>query len=171
MALRKETSTNTRKITVENARLIGAALEAIGRGKTVVLPLKGDSMRPLLKGGRDMARLCSVEIRKLKGESEFEAKLIQSDDVVLAEVEKGRYVLHRIIRVDGDRITLMGDGNRTPECCGREDVKAVAVSFCIGGRWYGARSPLLMFYSLVVLRIVRLARGLRGCLCRWSPRR
>lgn len=148
-----------RKISVDNALLIRAALEAMARGKSVVLPLKGDSMRPLLKGGRDKARL-TTSIPHLN-----------LGDVVLAQVGEGRYVLHRVVEMDGDRITLMGDGNKTPEYCRREDVKAVATDFCIRGRWIGVRSPLLRFYCKVILRIVRLVRGLRGCLCQWSPRR
>ena len=48
-------------------------------------------------------------------------------DVVVAWVEGRRYVLHRIIRIEGDRVTLMGDGNlKETEHCRLEDVKALA---------------------------------------------
>ncbi len=48
-------------------------------------------------------------------------------DVVLAWVEGNRYVVHRIIRIDGNRVTLMGDGNLVgTEHCSLSDVKAKA---------------------------------------------
>ena len=50
--------------------------------------------------------------------------LIDVGDVVLAWVDGCRYVVHRIIRIDGDRITLMGDGNLTTEHCALGDIKA-----------------------------------------------
>jgi hypothetical protein len=36
---------------------------------------------------------------------------LQVGHVVLACVEGCRYVVHRIIRIDGDQVTLIGDGN------------------------------------------------------------
>jgi hypothetical protein len=45
--------------------------------------------------------------------------------VVLAWVDGNRYVVHRIIKLDYDRVTLMGDGNvRGTEHCLLKDVKA-----------------------------------------------
>jgi hypothetical protein len=47
--------------------------------------------------------------------------------VILAWVNGTHYVVHRIIRIDGDHITLMGDGNIAgTEHCLRSDVKAIA---------------------------------------------
>ena len=48
-------------------------------------------------------------------------------DVVLAWVDDGRYVVHRIIRISGDEVTLMGDGNLAgTEHCRLADVNAKA---------------------------------------------
>ena len=48
-------------------------------------------------------------------------------DVVLAWVMPGRYVVHRIIRIDGEHVTLMGDGNLAgTEHCTIAGIKAIA---------------------------------------------
>ena len=47
---------------------------------------------------------------------------MKKGDIVLVRLP-GRYVLHRIIREEGQRLTLMGDGNlRGTESCTRADV-------------------------------------------------
>ncbi len=73
-------------------------------------------MRPFLEDGRDAAVL-----RK--------ATAVIVGEPVLAEIATGHFVLHRIIRVDGDDVTLLGDGNLVTEHCHRSDVKAQVVGF------------------------------------------
>lgn len=85
-------------------------------GKTVTLPLRGRSMRPFLEDGRDKALLIAA------GES-----LV--GDAVLAEIAPRQYVLHRIIRIDGQQVTLRGDGNFNVEHCRLADIKAKAIGF------------------------------------------
>lgn len=85
-------------------------------GKTAVIGLRGRSMRPYLEDGRDSAELIAADRLKLL-------------DVVLAEIRPGTYVLHRIVRIEGDHITLLGDGNLTTESCRARDVKARATAF------------------------------------------
>jgi len=47
-------------------------------------------------------------------------------DVVLAWVDEGHYVVHRIISIEGDSVILMGDGNlKGTEHCSTADIKAV----------------------------------------------
>ena len=55
-------------------------------------------------------------------------------DAVLAQVAPGTYVLHRIVRIKGDAITLCGDGNLTNEYCRRQDVIGFVVGFYRKGR-------------------------------------
>ena len=79
-------------------------LEEVGRilsgGQDVELLAKGNSMNPFIRGEID-----SVILRK------FPLEVLRIGDIVLARISNGIYVLHRIVRIDGDRITLMGDGN------------------------------------------------------------
>ena len=90
-------------------------------GHTVTINLRGFSMRPFLENDRDKALLTK-------------AKEIHKGDVVLAETAPKHYVLHRIINIDGDHITLRGDGNLLEEHCRREDVKGFAIGFYRKGR-------------------------------------
>ena len=52
---------------------------------------------------------------------------IKVGDVVLAWINGSRYVVHRIIRIEGDKVQLMGDGNLTSdEYCKVSEVAARA---------------------------------------------
>ena len=90
------------KVVVPNAILLGEVKSMLAEGKDVVIPTKGNSMLPFIRGGRDN---------------------------VLAEIREGTYVLHRVFALDGDTVTLMGDGNlRGVERCRREDIAGTAMS-------------------------------------------
>ena len=91
--------------------------------KTATINLRGRSMRPFLEDGRDKAILQLAE-----GDD------CHKGDAVLAEIAKGHYVLHRIDAVDGNNVTLMGDGNLGYEHCRKEDIRAKAVGFIRKGR-------------------------------------
>lgn len=94
--------------------IIDEVLRLVDEGVSVTLPVGGRSMLPFIVGGRD-----SVILRK--------ARRIAVGDVVLAWVEGRRYVLHRVIDIDGSRATLMGDGNIAgTERCPVGDIKALA---------------------------------------------
>ena len=91
---------------------IEEALRLVQKGVTVTFPVTGQSMLPFIIGGKE-----SVILHR--------PVLIAVGDVVLAWVDGNRYVVHRIINIDGDRVTLMGDGNvRGTEHCLLKDVKA-----------------------------------------------
>ena len=71
----------------------------IAQGRSVQFLLKGVSMYPLIRGGKDKIVLspCSPgELRPM--------------DVVLFRY-RGQHLLHRIIRRDGDLLTIKGDGS------------------------------------------------------------
>ena len=91
--------------------IIEEAIRLVREDVNVTLPVKGLSMLPFIIGGKE-----SVILHR--------PGLIDVGDVVLAWVDGCRYVVHRIIRIDGDRITLMGDGNLTTEHCALSDIKA-----------------------------------------------
>lgn len=86
------------RVTVPNETLLPEIARMVQEGMSVTLRGKGNSMLPFIVGGRD-----SIVLRK--------ADSLQTGDIVLAEIAEKRYVLHRIIALDGERITLMGDGN------------------------------------------------------------
>lgn len=94
--------------------MIDEAVALVRDGYSVTLPVNGRSMLPFIIGGRE-----SVILAPPAG--------LRRGLVALAWVEDRRYVLHRIERVEGDRVTLMGDGNLAGrEYCTVADVRAIA---------------------------------------------
>lgn len=84
----------------------------VAEGKQVVFTPTGVSMRPYIEGGVDSVTLVLPDD-------------LQVGDIVLAEVAPQHYVLHRIYALQGDAVTLMGDGNlQGTEHCTRSNVLA-----------------------------------------------
>ena len=63
-------------------------------GHDVTLRVRGVSMRPFLEDRRDKIVLTKPLRRPIVG------------DVVLAEIAQGKYVYHRIITMEDDKVTL-----------------------------------------------------------------
>ncbi len=103
-----------RKVIVPNNDLFDDVATMIASGERVTLLTKGQSMFPFIVGGRD-----SVELTKIDGE-------ISVGDILLAKIDNNRcYVIHRVIKIDGYRVTVMGDGNLVgTEQCLKSDVIA-----------------------------------------------
>ena len=102
--------------TVSDDEIIKSAIKLVHEGLRVTFPVKGYSMLPFIIGGKE-----SVDLVKPID--------IQVGHVVLAWVEGCRYVVHRIIQIDGDKVVLMGDGNIAGvEHCLLSDVAALAVN-------------------------------------------
>ena len=95
-------------------QIIQEAVRLVADGVSVTFPVKGRSMIPFIIGGRE-----SVVLQKPGN--------LQRGQVALARVGPDRYVVHRIIKAEPDRITLMGDGNiRGTESCTPSNVLAIA---------------------------------------------
>lgn len=89
------------------SELYTLAETAIAEGRSLTFPVRGDSMRPLLRPGRDSVTLSAP------------AEPCRVGDLVLTRAG-GRILLHTIIAVDpaGATVTLMGAGNlRQTETC------------------------------------------------------
>ncbi len=118
------------KVVVPNSILLGEVRSLLAEGKDVVIPTKGNSMLPFIRGGRD-----SVNLRRLD--------TLEVGDIVLAEIREGVYVLHRVFAVDGDAVTLKGDGNlRNVERCRRSDIAGTVLGVLKdNGREVDCRRP------------------------------
>jgi hypothetical protein len=85
--------------------------QLLAEGKQVKLTPVGNSMLPFIHGGVD-----SVVLRRPVS--------LRVGDIVMAPYQ-GRYVLHRIIRFDGDTVVMMGDGIlKAKERVGRSTILA-----------------------------------------------
>ncbi len=136
-------------IQMANAVLLPEVVRLLEEGHTVTLPLRGYSMRPFLENGRDKALLRKPES-------------INVGDAVLAEIAPKHFVLHRIVSIKGDHVTLRGDGNLGVEHCRLGDVKATAVGFYRKGReqLYSTDGRKWRIYSWVWTRLLPLRRYL-----------
>ena len=99
-----------KKMVVPNEILLAEADDLLSRGIEVVLMTKGNSMLPFIRGEKD-----SVNLKRFGA--------VKVGDIVLARIAPQRYVLHRIFSIDGDQVTLMGDGNLVgTESCRLSDI-------------------------------------------------
>ena len=143
-----------------NALLLPQVVSMLEEGHTVTLPLRGFSMRPFLEDGRDKALLRKPE-------------RINVGDAVLAEIAPKHYVLHRIVDIQGDKVTLRGDGNINVERCRLSNVKATAVGFYRKGRKKldSTSGRKWRIYSWVWTRLLPLRRYLLFAMHPHVPRR
>ncbi|MBE6177477.1 MAG: hypothetical protein E7149_03105 [Rikenellaceae bacterium] len=81
-----------------NVLVFGAVRDLLLEGKSVKISVKGQSMLPFFRSGSTilLRPLRDGDLRRL--------------NVVLADIG-GHFAVHRIIRVEPNRITLLGDGN------------------------------------------------------------
>lgn len=108
--------TDTGYVYFSNQTLLPEIIRLLDQGHTVTLRLRGYSMRPFLEDNRDKALLCKTSDPHI-------------GDPVLAEIAPEKYVLHRIIAMEGDTVTLLGDGNIHSEHCCLKDIKAQVIGF------------------------------------------
>ena len=112
---------------ISDNEIIRNAIALVNEGMRVTFPVKGYSMLPFIIGSRE-----SVDLVKPEN--------LQVGHVVLAWVEGCRYVIHRIISIEGELVTLMGDGNVAGvEHCKLDEVAALAVNVVTPA---GKRHPL-----------------------------
>lgn len=144
----------THNLQVPNRVLIGAVKQMLQEGHTATFRVKGVSMRLFLENERDLVKLEPVQ-----------PEAVGVGDVVLAEVEPETYVLHRVIRRQGEQLTLMGDGNLVgTETCRATDVVGIATAFYRKGR----QKPDLVtgrkwrLYSYLWLRLKPFRRVILG---------
>lgn len=102
----------SQKSLMKDNTIIEEAIRLVEEGHDVTLPAKGKSMLPFIVGGKESILLVKPD-------------KIRVGDVVLAWVDDYRYVVHRIISIKGEAVSLMGDGNLAGiEHCFFKDVKA-----------------------------------------------
>lgn len=85
------------KMVVHNDEFFSQVLARLDEGLTATIPVKGYSMLPFIRGGKDL-----VVLEKAAGE-------IKKDDIVLFRLG-GRYIMHRVLKADGGKFDIQGDG-------------------------------------------------------------
>ena len=107
---------------VANEVLLEEAATLMNEGREVCFTPLGSSMLPFIRGGKD-----SVRLKKMPS--------VEVGDIVLVRLAGPSYILHRVIGIDGDRLTLMGDGNISgTEACTAGDVLGTVTAIVSGKR-------------------------------------
>lgn len=124
---------------VSDEVILSEAVRLVNDGVAVTFPVNGRSMLPFIVGGSDSVILEKPTLAPKVG------------DVVLAEVEGGRHVVHRIVKIEEGRVSLMGDGNLMGrEHCRVEQIKA-KVSYVVFAS--GKKRSMDSFRSRVLAKI------------------
>ena len=133
----------------DDETVLSEAIRLVGEGVEVTFPVNGRSMRPFIEGGRDSVVLVRPDH-------------VKPLDVVLAKTENGRYVIHRVIKITGDRATLMGDGNLVGcESCECKKIYAkVAYVVTPNGKRRALNTPFIHFVQKMWVRVLPLRRYL-----------
>ena len=114
-------------------------LDALKDGKVIALVPQGISMLPFIKGGVDQVYLLKKD-RVVVG------------DIVLVEYH-GKHILHRVYAVDGEKITLMGDGNlEGTEQVAADEVMGTVVDIVHDGRHLKPKKAWLWRHLLPIRR-------------------
>lgn len=98
-------------IQIPNEQFVAYMKHYLDDGYRVRMVPKGNSMLPTLKNGEELVTL------------EHTAH-VKPRDIVLALTDNGHYVIHRVLMVRGNTVTLKGDHNTTTEKARLEDVLA-----------------------------------------------
>ena len=104
---------------MEKTRTFYEEIERTGR---IIYTVRGLSMLPLLRQGRDV-----VVIEKPKEE-------LKKYDVVLFHRQTGQYVLHRILKKKDGKYWIVGDNNVTGEMVSEEQILGILTSVKRGER-------------------------------------
>lgn len=109
----------------------------ISEGKTISISAKGYSMNPFIVHMKDQITLGSWTDDQIK-----------KGAVVLVKDVRGCYIIHRIIKREGNVLTLMGDGNiGIIETAYVEDIIALMHAVIKKGRTYSVNSLSWRLYS------------------------
>lgn len=93
-------------MTVDNDTFFGCVLEFLKEGKDVTIPVKGASMLPLIREGKDTVVLEGVEGGTPEG---MPVRRVKPYDIVLFRLN-GKYILHRILYEEDGVFVIQGDG-------------------------------------------------------------
>ena len=137
------------KIYLQNDKFLPVVCELLNAGQTVTLKARGYSMRPFIEHDRDDLIFAKAD-------------RVEERDVILAEIYKGHYVCHRVEKIEGNSITLRGDGNiRGTENCTLDDVRGRLIQVIrLGKTWNLDDSRFWKIYSAVWPKLLPIRKYL-----------
>lgn len=128
--------------------------QVLAQGGTVQIHPIGDSMNPLLVSGRDWAIIEPVPTDGCR-----------RGDVVLYRRNGSVLVLHRIWKLAGDKVYMVGDGQTEIEGpLSVSQIKGIMTAYVKKGKQVEVTRPGYRFYTRIWMAI----RPLRSVILRWE---
>ena len=129
----------TKTIKIDKAILMEEIRQLISEGKTVSITVKGNSMNPFMVHLRDQ-----ITLGPWKDED------IRKGTVALVKDIYGNHLIHRIIKREGDKVILLGDGNiGITETATMDNVIGIMYAITRKGRTYTPKSLSWRIYSAI----------------------
>ena len=134
----KPTYQKAQAIYLSFAEMLPYIREQIEAGGSVELPVRGRSMRPMLREGKDTVILTKISAP------------LKLYDIPLYQREDGSFVLHRILSMGEAGYTCIGDNQFAPETGIKEEqMLAVLTAFRRGKKLVKVTSPLYRLYRWI----------------------
>lgn len=132
--------------------LIPLFLEQFQAGRTVCFSPRGTSMLPMLRQGIDSVELSALPER------------LKKYDLPLYRYPNGKYLLHRIVGMDGENYRCIGDNTYTFETVAPEYMVAVVTAFKRGEKRISADAWHYRLYCGIWVGIYPLRRFVKRAL-------
>lgn len=134
--------------------LIPELLAVLDQAESVPLAVTGGSMTPFLAPGRDQVFLSKI------------SRPLKRGDVILYRRDSGQYVLHRICRVRGEALSLVGDAQTIiEEGVRREQALALVTAVQRKGKLLKPGCFCWTFFEKIWIRMIPLRRLAVGAWC------
>lgn len=105
------------RLELSNELFFAEVEQLISQGENVTITIKGNSMRPWLQNSKH-----KVIVKPLAD------SILQCGDIALFRY-KGKHILHRVVKIENDKIIFSGDGNiGIKEHASKDDVIALVES-------------------------------------------
>lgn len=136
------------KLELRNDIFFAEVERMISEGQSVTIPVKGFSMRPMMRSEKDKVILTAHSDNDIKQRA------------VMLFRHNGHHIMHRIITIDGNDITFAGDGNyRIREQATKDDIVAqVTAIIRPSGRTISLDSRRWKIYSTLWLALPKIVR-------------
>lgn len=138
----------SKTLIINKALMMEDIRQLISEGRSVTITAKGNSMNPFIVDRRDQITL-----------SPFKDEDLRRGCVALVRDVRGEYLIHRVIRREGDMIILLGDGNlKATEKAHVSEVIALMHSIERKGRTISAESLLWKVCSWIWMSLQPVRR-------------
>ena len=136
------------KLELRNDIFFAEVERRINDGQSVTIPVKGFSMRPMMRSEKDKVILTAHSVNDIKKRA------------VMLFRHNGHHIMHRIVKIEGRNIIFAGDGNynKTEQATKDDIVAQVTAIIRPSGRVISLDSRRWKIYSTLWLALPKIVR-------------